>query len=195
MSNSREERSYALLKIAIAEAAIILILSGIIGVLVADRIIAAYPPAQTTAPLTYYEFLEQGGEMQPLSRLTPPAERPLTAEPELELTYLGAYKITGYDPLCAHCCGKSDGVTASGAQATPGYTAAAHRDIPFGSVLYVEGLGTYEVQDRGVGAGVIDIACGSHAECYAITGNYTVWLARAAKEDSEGGKHVLVPEL
>ncbi len=100
---------------------------------------------------------------------------------EPEMVYIGEFKVTGYDPYCTHCCSRADGVTASGVTAsgvtvTEGYTVAMCRDYPFGTVIYIEGLGTFEVQDRGVGSGKIDIALGSHAECYAVTGRYPVWV-------------------
>lgn len=94
-----------------------------------------------------------------------------------EKVYLGNYRITGYDPNCAHCCGKSDGITSSGAVAKPGYTIAM-KDMPFGTKIYIEGLGTFEVQDRGVGSGVIDIALSGHQACYAVTGRYDVWVIK-----------------
>ena len=104
-----------------------------------------------------------------------PTEEPMEEFPEVEpMKLIGTYKITGYDPLCEHCCGKSDGITASGAMAVPGYTAAM-ADVPFGTVLYIDGLGTVVVQDRGPAPGVIDIACVDHDACYAITGMYEVY--------------------
>lgn len=89
-------------------------------------------------------------------------------------TYLGRYYVTGYNPYCSHCCGKSNGITASGARAVVGQTVAMS-GMPFGARVYIKGLGTYTVQDRGVGAGCIDVACGSHSECYKITGYYDVY--------------------
>lgn len=99
------------------------------------------------------------------------------SEKEPQREYLGNYKITGYDPYCSHCCGKSDGITASGKPATPGYTIAM-KGMPFGTKVYIDGLGTFEVQDRGVGNGVIDIALSGHSACYAVTGRYDVWVVR-----------------
>ena len=101
------------------------------------------------------------------------AGRELDGPPEM--TYLGEYRVTGYDPYCTHCCSRADGITASGVTVTEGYTVAMCRDIPFGTRIYIEGLGVFEVQDRGVGEGKIDIALGSHRECYKVTGNYKVW--------------------
>ena len=95
------------------------------------------------------------------------------------LQYLGTYWVTGYD-TCAQCCGKTDGITASGTQATVGATCAA--TLPFGTILYIEGIGVRVVEDRGVGDGCIDVVCADHAACYAITGWYEVWVV---VEDSE----------
>jgi len=84
------------------------------------------------------------------------------------LTSLGVYKIVGYDPYCGHCCKNANGITASGKIATIGKTVAMY-DMPFGTEIYIEGMGCYTVEDRGVGRGVVDIAMGDHAACYAIT--------------------------
>lgn len=90
------------------------------------------------------------------------------------LRYLGVYYITGYD-TCARCCGKSDGITASGRIATVGRTVAMS-GFAFGTRIYIEGIGYRVVEDRGVSAGKVDVLCGSHSECYAITGRYKVYI-------------------
>lgn len=88
--------------------------------------------------------------------------------------YLGTYSITGYTPKCAHCCGNTKGITASGVEAIVGYTVAADSSIPFGTTLYIEGYGYYVVEDRGnFGKNVIDIAAPTHESCYDLT-NYGV---------------------
>jgi 3D (Asp-Asp-Asp) domain-containing protein len=78
-----------------------------------------------------------------------------------DYTDLGTYKLTAYCS-CSKCCGKSDGITASGTKATAGRTVAA-KGIPFGTKLMINGE-TYIVEDRGVGSGVIDIYFDSHSE-------------------------------
>lgn len=84
-------------------------------------------------------------------------------------TYLGSYKVTGYTPGCAHCCGNTKGITASGVPAKIGRTIAA-KGFSFGTTLYIKGYGFYVVEDRGgFAAGTIDMAAGSHEECYSIT--------------------------
>lgn len=103
--------------------------------------------------------------------LAPPVVEP-------ERVYLGLYWVTGYDALCAHCCGKSDGITASGTYATAGRTVAASSEFDFGTRLWIDGIGERVVEDRGgaIGGGRLDVVCEDHAECYAITGWYDVWL-------------------
>ncbi len=64
---------------------------------------------------------------------------------------LGEYEITAYCP-CARCCGKwADHITADGTdtRTCADRIVAAPRDIPFGTILYVEGLGKVVVHDRG----------------------------------------------
>jgi len=63
---------------------------------------------------------------------------------------MGEYRVTGYS-ACVACCGKSDVITADGTY-TPGFKGvlvSAPRDIPFGTKLWVEGVGLVEVHDRG----------------------------------------------
>ena len=104
-------------------------------------------------------------------------------EPEPEREYLGRYRITGYC-TCSKCCGKSDGVTASGTTATVGRTCAAGKDLPFGTVLWIDGIGYRTVEDRGggVNGGHIDVLCENHSECYALTGYYDVYVVEEAQE-------------
>lgn len=98
-------------------------------------------------------------------------------EPEPKMVYAGDFYITGYD-LCYSCCGKTDGITASGVYATVGRTIAASSEFAFGTRLYIEGIGERVVEDRGgaIGGGRIDVLCNNHDECYAITGWYPVYL-------------------
>lgn len=106
------------------------------------------------------------------------AETEVEPEPEPARRYLGQYKITGYD-ICMQCCGKIDGITASGTQATVGRTCAAPPDIPFGTRLWIEGVGERIVEDRGgLGTSKIDVLCEDHPACFAITteGKVDVWI-------------------
>ena len=90
--------------------------------------------------------------------------------------YMGRYYITGYD-ACYSCCGKTDGITASGTKATVGRTVAM-KNVPFGTKIYIDGIGERVVEDRGVSSGRVDVFCGNHSECYAITGYYDVFAVK-----------------
>lgn len=75
------------------------------------------------------------------------------------------YVITAYCP-CEKCCGKSDGITASGEKAIEGVTVAADTDVlPFGTKVIIDG-NTYTVQDRGgaIKGNRIDLYFDSHQE-------------------------------
>lgn len=92
----------------------------------------------------------------------------------------GEFYITGYTPTCEHCCGKSDGITASGVVASAERTVAMHQidmnnlGIEYGDSIYIEGIGERVVEDTGCRQGVIDVACASHEDCYKVTRYATV---------------------
>lgn len=80
---------------------------------------------------------------------------------------LGAWTLTAYCN-CSSCCGKwAGGATASGTTPTAGRTVACG-SLPFGTQVYIEGLGTYVVEDRGVNGNWIDIYFSSHSEALAF---------------------------
>lgn len=80
------------------------------------------------------------------------------AEGSAELTIgepLGEFKLTAYCP-CMKCCGKTDGITATGTTATEGRTIAVDpRVIPYGStvtIYFADGTShTYTAEDCGGG--------------------------------------------
>ena len=73
------------------------------------------------------------------------------------------FETTAYC-ACAACCGKSDGITASGARATAGRTIAAPRTYAFGTEIEIDG-NVYVVEDRGgaIKGNRIDIFFDSHS--------------------------------
>ena len=73
--------------------------------------------------------------------------------------------ITAYCP-CMKCCGKTDGITASGDKATEGVTVAMDKSMPFGTKIYIDGVGERIVQDRGgsIKGNRIDLYFDSHKE-------------------------------
>lgn len=100
----------------------------------------------------------------------------VTVQSKPEKVSLGTYYVTGYVGGCAHCCGNENNITASGTPCVAGITCAAGSEFDFGTVLEIDGLGMFIVEDRGVGNGHIDIACATHEECYEITGEYEVFV-------------------
>lgn len=56
--------------------------------------------------------------------------------------------VTAYC-ACIDCCGKTNGITASGTQATAGRTIAMSKNYKFGIKIEIEGYGTFVVEDRG----------------------------------------------
>lgn len=80
-----------------------------------------------------------------------------------QYTFFKNYDLTAYCK-CSICCGHWSNVpgTASGATPVEGVTIAVN-GVPFGTELYIEGYGTYIVQDTGgMGSNVIDVYFSSH---------------------------------
>lgn len=101
-----------------------------------------------------------------------PAQEPLRLD---QAHVLKGVTITHYD-ICKQCCGKVDGITASGTHATPYSTVAVDPSvIPLGAELLVDygdgnGLCRYRAEDTGaaVKGGHIDLCVGSHAEALQL---------------------------
>lgn len=94
--------------------------------------------------------------------------------------------VTHYDP-CVKCCGKTDGITATGVHVTPYYTVAVDPDvIPLGSDVMVDyGDGVihyYKAEDTGGGVkgNHIDLCVTEHDEALELgVRNATVWFVPA----------------
>jgi 3D (Asp-Asp-Asp) domain-containing protein len=76
----------------------------------------------------------------------------------------GVYKVTAYC-ACMQCCGKTNGITASGTHATANRTIAAPKTFAFGTKVVINGV-TYTVEDRGgaIQGNRIDIYMDTHSE-------------------------------
>lgn len=90
------------------------------------------------------------------------------------LHVVGDCTITYYDP-CVLCCGKADGITASGVRATPYETCAVDpKVIPLGSVvrvIYDDGeTRVYRAEDTGSGVkgNRIDVCVAGHKEAKSL---------------------------
>ena len=79
----------------------------------------------------------------------------------------GRYKVTAYC-ACIKCCGKTNGITASGTMATANRTIAAPSTFAFGTQVVINGQ-TYTVEDRGgaIQGNRIDVYMNSHSEALA----------------------------
>ena len=89
------------------------------------------------------------------------------------VAYAEEWLATGYD-ACVACCGKTDGITASGRRAEVGRTVAVNW-LPFGQRVRINGK-EYRVEDRGAVSHFgskkkpkkrVDIYMASHAEALA----------------------------
>lgn len=86
-------------------------------------------------------------------------------QPKIEYESLGMFVITAYCP-CVRCCGKSDGITATGTIATEGRTIAADPTVlPYGTKVIINGH-EYTVEDCGgsIKGNKIDIFFNSHED-------------------------------
>lgn len=76
--------------------------------------------------------------------------------------------ISFYCP-CEKCCGKSDGITASGVKATPNHTIAMDKSVPFGTKVLI-GETVYTVEDRGgaIKGNKIDVFVDNHEKALQL---------------------------
>lgn len=117
----------------------------------------------TEEPTTEEYFEEPAPPEEPQE----PEEPSEPSEPE-GMTYLGVYYVTGYTA--------TGNATSSGVMPSVGWTAACN-GLPMGTIVYIEGIGTRQIQDTGgMSNSVIDVFVGSTSEAYAITGSYEVYI-------------------
>lgn len=107
-----------------------------------------------------------------------------TADRKIELTEAGTFFCTAYcTEQYEHICGEGHGITASGQPIQAGVTVAADTSIfPYGTVLYIEGVGIRIVQDKGaaIQGKHLDVAVDTHenAEKWNGCGNHRVWVLK-----------------
>lgn len=104
-----------------------------------------------TAEATETETIFYTPKVQETEPTESPIEDLIGEEPAM--TELGEYTITAYCP-CKICCGiwaknRPNGIVygAAGIELQEGHSVAAP-NLPFGTILYIEGLGEYVVEDR-----------------------------------------------
>ena len=92
------------------------------------------------------------------------------ANPLDDMKYMGTWRVTAYAYTGSPC--------ANGSYPTAGYT-IAHNSLPFGTEVYIEGVGFRTVEDRGpswLGSEWCDIYMGDTGSCVAWGDQYRkVW--------------------
>jgi len=92
-------------------------------------------------------------------------------DPLADFTPMGEWRITAYY--------ETGFATASGTYPEIG-TTVAHNNLPFGTQIYVDGLGFWTVQDRGpsyLGSEWCDLYLGDYSECVRFGEQYrSVWI-------------------
>ncbi|MDR1816153.1 MAG: 3D domain-containing protein [Clostridiales Family XIII bacterium] len=117
-----------------------------------------------------------GGPTVPLGTVSPDLMTLTAADTNETLQYVGTFRITHYC-ACEKCCGKSNGITASGTHVSEQTVAADWSVFPVGSVLYIkrgDSLVRKVVEDRGGGVNGqhIDVYVPSHEQALQM-GTYS----------------------
>jgi 3D (Asp-Asp-Asp) domain-containing protein len=117
-------------------------------------------------------------QAEPLVYVTPTEVEPLTLQDEVMeppvVHMIEDCTVTYY--CCekrAHICGTGDGITATGAAATPGVTCAVDPEvIPYGSIVMVDYgdgvLHEYIAQDTGISGAHVDLCVETHSQALAL---------------------------
>lgn len=126
-----------------------------------------------------HEDVVDAEELQVVEAVDPQVES--TVEYVEEDVYLGEFKLTGYCP-CYTCSGGWGTKTATGVRATEGITIAVDpKVIPYGTKVYIDGVGFRIAQDCGgaVKGNKIDVFVNAHKDCYKTEYNQKaakVWI-------------------
>lgn len=129
-------------------------------------------PTETTKPIETTASTETTVPteiVEPTEKIEEETEEEIEEETEdkveSSLTSLGNFKLTAYC-ACPRCCGKSDGITATGTVATQGRTIAVDPSvIPYGTSVVING-NTYIAEDCGgaIGGNRIDVFFNNHQD-------------------------------
>lgn len=96
-------------------------------------------------------------------------------EYDYDTSYIGNFRITGY--ISTGNC------TASGTWPSSGRTIAMNSGkmsdlgLDYGDIIYIDGIGTFVLEDCGCAYETIDIFCDSESECYELTSYADAYLA------------------
>lgn len=106
------------------------------------------------------------------------------ADGKIYLEEAGTFMCTAYcTEQRQHICGEGRGITASGQPIQADVTVAADQTLlPYGTVLYIEGVGIRIVQDKGaaVQGRHLDVAVDTHENAlnWAGYGDHKVWIVK-----------------
>lgn len=98
---------------------------------------------------------------------------------------IGEWKCTAYcTEKYAHICGTGTGITASGETVQAGVSVAINRAnldwLPFGTKIYIEGVGVRIIQDTGPGVATNQLDCAVYTHSNALrwsgAGTHSVWI-------------------
>ncbi len=109
-------------------------------------------------------------------------EERLALGENVTMEYAGDFLTTAYcTEKRKHICGEGHGITASGQPIQAGVTVAADPKVfPYGTVLYIEGVGIRIVQDKGpaIKDHHLDVAVDTHKNALAWSGygNHKVYV-------------------
>lgn len=131
-----------------------------VGLLLGVMLLASIDlePSTPTPPVEYDIILETTSDEVVFSR-------------EAEEVEFETYHVTAYC-ICEECCGKTDGIGASGIKVQPGISVAGV--LPFGTKVWIEGIGFRTVQDRGsaISENELDILLNSHSDALNFGSQY-----------------------
>ncbi len=125
-----------------------------------EKAAAAKEKEEAASKVPSPDVIKQETKEEAAQKEEPKEEAEQEEKPGPSGTYLGNFKLTAYC-ACSKCCGKSDGITASGTKATQGRTVAMG-GVPLGTKISINGK-TYVVEDRGTVYGHVDIFFNSHS--------------------------------
>lgn len=141
-------------------------------------------PTTSVVIIDKEEILENTIVEEEIIETSPEGEIELEQENiDMNLEYLGIYTLTAYCS-CEECCGKSDGITASGVKARPNHTIAAPSEFAFGTKLMINGI-EYTVEDRGgaIKDNRIDVYFDSHQEAINFGKQKNIDVYRISEAD------------
>lgn len=138
--------------------------------------VVSISPSETDFTIVKNSTLVNATEIEESGKVSGATYKPLVFSYDLVEDEWEDYTLTAYCS-CEKCCGKSDGITASGTIATPGRTVAVDTtNIPYGTTVEIDGFGTYVAEDCGcaIKGNRIDIFFADHEQAM----NFGVQRAR-----------------